>query len=483
MNAQLKIVFQLLCLYGFAYSLAVASEYSQPGFYDVEHYKLDNGMRVVLKPRHNARNLSIQLKVDVGHMNFPCGKRETAHFLEHLLFTGTDQHSESQLDDIIELHGGSWNAETGNDYTLYYIDIYNKHFDVALNTLYEIITKSTLTAENVEKSRKIIFREDGGKPSRFRSWLFESGVITSAVDTALNQLFPDIQYQCVTLDNASTITREEIVKTYRDYYIAANMTLVLVGDFESIKVKQLIEQTFGGLPNKTIDHIARLPLPATFQPTREIIEGRWHPIVDSEASIYLMYRTGGIYSPEYYTLTVLESYFQTELYNRLRVEQGMSYAPSAYNYLHKEFGAFVLETDSELEDIEKNIQLIKEIITQFQQGDFDQERLENVKRKILLNAARGYESNNSFAEYYALSVEDLRRYGKYENYEANIEAVSIQDIRNATNAYFHDDNLVTAVVKPTFTYTQFYLLLIAMTGIAALVSWRVIRRIRLHHSR
>ena len=73
-------------------------------------------MRVVLKPRHNARNLSIQLKVDVGHMNFPCGKRETAHFLEHLLFTGTDQHSESQLDDIIELHGGSWNAETGNDY-------------------------------------------------------------------------------------------------------------------------------------------------------------------------------------------------------------------------------------------------------------------------------------------------------------------------------------------------------------------------------
>ena len=458
-----------------------ASEYSQPGFYNVNHYVLDNGLRVILKPRHNARNVSIQLTVNVGHMNFPCGKRETAHFLEHLLFTGTARHSEIELDERIESHGGSWNAQTANDYTLYYVDIFSKHLDIALQTLHEIITESTIEDEDIKKSRRIIFREDGGKPPRLREWLYRNGIIRPATTLALNRIFPGIDYLCLTLDNTSWVSKADIVGAYRDYYRASNMTLSVVGDFEVSNINTLIDRTFGTMPQKSLESVKRRPVPEEFQPVEEIIEGRLHPIVGSDASVYMMYRTAGIYSPSYYALTVLESYFQTELYNRLRVEQGMAYAPKAYTFLHNDYGAFVFESDSELDDVNKNIQLIKGIIAQYQKGDLDQQRLDTVKRKILLNAARGYESNASFAEYYALNVEDLQRYGKFENYEDRIEGVSLQDISDATNKYFRDDHLVIAIVKPAFTYTQFYVFILGMLILAALAGWWLVKRIKTHY--
>jgi predicted Zn-dependent peptidase len=461
----------------------MASEYSQPGFYEVDHYVLDNGMHVILKPRHGARNVAIELNVNIGHQNFPCGKRETAHFLEHLLFTGTSSRTETELEHLIESHGGSWNAETSSDYTLYSLEIFSKHLDVGLTTLHEIMTDSTLTEENVEKSRRIVFRESGGKPSALREWLYKNAIIQSATARALNTVFPGIDYQCPGLDENSSVTRGEVLQAYRDYYVAANMALALAGDFEPERAKQLIIQTFGAMPRRTLEGVQPRPLPAPFKAAPGIIEGRWDPFVGSEATIYFIYRTGGLYSPHYYALDVLENYFQTELYNQLRIETGMAYAPNAYTYLYDDYGAFILETDSELDDVEQSIGLIKKALAQFREGKLDQDRLDNVKQKILLNSARGYESNRSFAEYYALTVEDFKRYGKLENYEDRIEQVSIEAIRDATGSFLTDDNLVIAVLRPTLTYTQFYLLVLLTMGLILAAAWRLVRKIRLRRPR
>jgi len=459
-----------------------ASEYSQPGFYDVEDFVLDNGLRVVLKPRHAARNVAIQLVVNVGELYFPCGKRETAHFLEHLLFTGTDRHTEIELDELIESNGGSWNATTAYDNTIFTIDIFSRNVDLGLETLHEIITRSEISQDNVDKSRRIIFREAGGRPSAFREWLYKREIIQSALTLAVNQIFPGIQYQCLELDNASSITRAEVVKAYHDYYVAGNMSLVLVGDFDPAAIKPVLARTFGTMPAIPVDGLKRPPLPGPLRAAGGVVEGRLHPLLGSEASIYLLYRTDGLYSRHSYALSVLEDYFQTELFNRIRVEHGMAYAPSAERYSHADYGALVLQSDADLDDVAQNIELVKTTVAKFQQGNLDPQRLEAVKRKILLNEARGYESNNSFADYYAGNLEDLVRYGKYENFEDKLEQVSMADIQAAAKAYLRDDNLVVAVVRPTFTYTQFYMFLLATVAMAVVLAWRVVRRLRKRRS-
>ena len=117
----------------------LASEYSPPGFYDVESVQLENGLDVIFKHRPGAHTLSLRVRVGVGQMDFPCESRETPHFLEHLLFSGTSKYSEAELEHLVADHGGGWNSFTGSEETVYQMDIYSRYADFAINTLYEIL--------------------------------------------------------------------------------------------------------------------------------------------------------------------------------------------------------------------------------------------------------------------------------------------------------------------------------------------------------
>src|SRR5262245_64609547 len=124
---------------------SVASEYNPSGLYDVDYFKLANRFDVILKNRPDSQNVAVRLVVGVGLRNFPCNKRETPHFLEHLLFMGTSKHSEAELKRLIEDHGGAWNGYTSPTETGYQIDIYDKHLRLAIVTLHEIITDTIIT--------------------------------------------------------------------------------------------------------------------------------------------------------------------------------------------------------------------------------------------------------------------------------------------------------------------------------------------------
>ncbi len=152
-----------------------AGESGSPGIYDVEHLKLKNGFDVVLKKRTHAHNVAVRLVVGVGMRNFPCDKRGTPHFLEHLLFMGTSKRSEAELKKRIEDHGGYWNGYTSFTETSCHIDIYDKHLPIAIDTLAEMMTDTVITPQTIESARTVIHRERSGIPSRLFQWLYEHG--------------------------------------------------------------------------------------------------------------------------------------------------------------------------------------------------------------------------------------------------------------------------------------------------------------------
>ena len=457
-----------------------ANGFSQPGFYNVHHYVLGNGLRVILKPRHLAPNVSIRLNVNVGQEHFSCGKRETAHFLEHLLFTGTSKHDENELDDLIESHGGSWNAVTGNDYTQYKIDIYNKYLDVGMNVLHEIITDSLISVEDVERSRKIINREAGGKPSALRNWLYKNGLIVSSTHLAVKDLLPNGRNLCNEIDNSSSVTREEIVLTRDNYYVPNNMTLSIVGDFDLAVAKTLISKTLGLM--KPVDGRGRVTIPVPdvndHLDSSRIYTGKFYPLIGTDATVYQLYRIPDKHHTDKLTFDVLEEYFNREMYRLLRVEKGLAYSPGAQSVTYDKFGLFLLSSDSAIDHVDTNLKLMSEIVEKFKRGDLDKDVLKETKLKILLSAARGYETNRDFSAYYAQADFEIKEHGALLNYEAGIDKVSLDDIKRVSLKYLTSDNRVIAVATPTFTYTQFYILIIIVLIVVALVIWRFVLHIR-----
>lgn len=146
----------------------LASEYSPPDLYKIDYYQLPNGLTVLLKERRQAESVSFRVVVNIGMADYPCGRKETPHFLEHLLISGTPTHTESEHDDLIAENGGEWNAYVAEEETVYTIDIGSKQAAIGLEALHEIVTDSRIIQENVDNIRNIIHRESGGRPSIFK---------------------------------------------------------------------------------------------------------------------------------------------------------------------------------------------------------------------------------------------------------------------------------------------------------------------------
>ena len=444
-----------------------ASDYSPPGLYDVEHLTLDNGIDVILKPRHGAHTFSMRVWVGVGTQDFACERQETPHFLEHLLFTGTSKYSEAELEHRVADHGGSWNAVTGREETIYQMDIYSRHNDFAIDTLYEILTDSTLSEEDVETSRAIIHREAGGKPSRIKQWFRKHGFGVNATEKAVLQLLPGINFICDGYVTAEGITRDDILTTFDQYYVPGNMAIIVVGDFDKQQIFEQLKQTFGSIAEKPVPE--RVEPKASETSSYETVTGTFSPLLSSDTSIGVMYRLPGYWSDDSFALMIIEQYLDFKINETIRIDRGLSYAPGTWAYNFSDYGLFGVNADVDSDDIDEALSLIKKEMSQLAEQPMNEALMQEAKLKILLRNVQGYEANMDFADYYANQYLLFRKHRYYEDVEEKIEAVTVDDIRRVVDEYLRDDKAVTLIESPTLTYTQFYVVLSLLVVFVGLI--------------
>jgi predicted Zn-dependent peptidase len=466
----------LITVFVFAPLNVNASKYSPPGLYDVDHVTLENGLDVILKQRSGAHTLSIRVWVGVGMQDFECEHQETPHFLEHLLFTGTSAYSEAELEHLVADHGGSWNAYTGNEETVYEMNIYSRYPDVAINTLYQILTDSIISDENVELSRDIIHREAGGKPSKIRQWFRLQGFGVSGTEKAVLKLLPDVDYVCEELRTADHITRQDVLDTYNHYYVPENMALIVVGDFDKASMLEQIRQTFGNMSSSDIP-LRQLPVPGKPEDYKSVT-GTLSPLLSNDAVIGVIYRIPGFWSEDIFPLMVIEHYLNFRISEEIRIKRGLSYAPGVWREALSTFGLFSVYADVNLDDIEEAMGIIKTEIKYLVEETMDKDLLEKSKMKILLKNVQGYESNAQIAAYYASDYAYFEKKGYFEDIEARIEAVTSEDIARVARSYLSLDKAIEIYEKPTLTYTQFYTLLTIL--LLLLVSLLLILYLRAH---
>ncbi|HQF37826.1 MAG TPA: pitrilysin family protein [Opitutaceae bacterium] len=204
---------------------------------------LPNGLTVLLKPDHSSALCSVQVWVKTGsiHEGALLGGG-LSHFLEHMLFKGTERRAGREISATVQAHGGYINAYTTFDRTVYYIDIPSEHTAVAVDLLADAVLHSTLPADEVERERQVILREIDmtlDEPDqRLGQTLFE---------TAFRQhpyQHPIIGHRAV----FEGVSRDDLVAYYRARYVPNNLVLVVAGHFEPAALLPVVEQHFGSAP-------------------------------------------------------------------------------------------------------------------------------------------------------------------------------------------------------------------------------------------
>jgi len=217
--------------------------------HDYEAFTLPNKLKVIIVSDPDADKAAASLDVNVGYFNDPKDRQGLAHFLEHMLFLGTQKYPDANsYREFINAHGGSDNAFTGADHTNYFFDIDKDHLDEALDRFSQFFihplfneefTSREVNAVNSEYKLKI---KDDGR----REW----GVFK---ETANNE-HPFTQFSVGNLQtlqaNDTPALRSALISFHKKNYSANLMTLAVIGKEPLPVLKKMVRKHFSAINNK-----------------------------------------------------------------------------------------------------------------------------------------------------------------------------------------------------------------------------------------
>jgi zinc protease len=210
---------------------------------DVTSFSLDNGLQVVVIEDHRAPVVVQMVWYRVGAADEPAGKSGIAHFLEHLMFKGTDEVGPGEFSAIVEAQGGSDNAFTSWDYTAYFQRVAADRLDLMMKLEADRMSDLQLAENEVATERDVILEERNQRTDSNPGALLGEQMRAAQY---LNHPYgiPIIGWR----HEMEGLTQQDAIDFYRHHYAPNNAILVVAGDVTPDQVRTLAEKHYGPIP-------------------------------------------------------------------------------------------------------------------------------------------------------------------------------------------------------------------------------------------
>jgi predicted Zn-dependent peptidase len=228
-------------------ALIPASLSGQAGKIAFEQFTLPNGLHVVYSEDHSTPLVTVDLWYDVGSRNERAGRSGFAHLFEHMMFQGSGHVKKTEHGQLIERAGGTYNGSTAEDRTNYYQTLPSNRLNLALWLEADRMRSLAITTENFENQRQAVKEERrlrvDNQPyaAAFTdglTWPFDSSGCFPYAHTVIGSM--------ADLDGAKL---PDVQAFFDTYYAPNNATLVVVGDFNPVELRRLVNEYFAGVPS------------------------------------------------------------------------------------------------------------------------------------------------------------------------------------------------------------------------------------------
>lgn len=433
----------------------VVSYTKQTQPFELHRFTLENGLRVWCQPRLDSKSVVVFLVVRVGVRNEEESNNGISHYLEHILFTGTERWDEDEIKDRITRRGGHWNGWTGTERTMYFAEMSAQDFEIAMDWLSEIVFHSTFPENKVDKERNVVFQEKWGK----YGWIINTGrrfleTLRLGYDlerTVERFVFPD---SSLTLgyywedDALNRIDRDTLLAYYQKYYIPNNATLLIVGNVTPEQVLEKTKRYFGRLQQGTPPKSPETPNIPDDGPYHAIIRG---PIPTYQCRLSMGTRTVGPTHPDRWSLEVLAEMLSTSLFKDIRNKRGLVYGVRAHNVIYSDVGRFEISTRSEGDKRDVIQQIIAEHLEKIRQGEIDPEKVAEAKTALQGRWALRMERNFGRVHWLNDWVLSLADDEPVPDYETEIDAVTPEDLTRVLKTYFIPERSYVVMHLPILT--------------------------------
>ncbi len=204
--------------------------------------KLPNGLRIRMMPNRNAPTCSFYTFYRVGSRNERPGLTGISHLFEHMMFNGAKRYGPGEFDSTLESNGGTSNAYTSNDVTVYYEDFMSEALEKVIDLESDRMKSLNITPKMLESERQVVMEE-----RRMRVDNEADGVMDEELSTLVFKAHPYRWPVIGWMGDIENIKREDCMSYFRTFYAPNNATIYVCGDFEPKATLQLLKKYYGGI--------------------------------------------------------------------------------------------------------------------------------------------------------------------------------------------------------------------------------------------
>ncbi len=403
-------------------------------------HTLDNGLRVIVTPMAHASSVSVSVYVGAGSRYEAAPEAGLSHFVEHLAFKGTKDRPRPQDISIeIDSIGGTMNAATEREYTVYYTKVTREFAERAVVIIADMLRNSLFVGDEIERERGVILEELAAVEDSPDE---QAGLLLDAMMWPGQALGRDI---AGTPESVSAISHDRLIGYYRQQYVPNACVVSIAGAIDEGPGLDLVRASFGSWTPGT---------PAGWTPAAdEPRGGRSEKLVKAteQAHLSLGTRALALNHPDRYASDVLSVILgegmSSRLFMRLREELGLCYDIHSFASHLRDAGSFGVYAGV---DPPKAAEAVREIANELRKirmpvGADELERAQSlIRSRVLLRM----EDSRAVSGWYGSQVIlDQPRLSPTEAIE-KAEAVTLEDVLRVADSLLTDDTLQLAVVGP-----------------------------------
>ena len=400
---------------------------------------LDNGLKIVTEHVDSVKSVAVGIWAKTGSRNESHRMAGVTHFLEHMLFKGTESRSSLDIAMSMESVGGYLNAFTSSEYTCYYSRCLNTQLERALDVLSDMVLHPSFPEDEIEKEKKVVIEEMKMYRDSPDDYLFEqfSGHVFKGHPLGNSTLGFE--------DTVSAFKRQDLYDYMEERYQPENLLVSVAGNVDHNRVVELVSEYFSEVePKETVDKNPEIP---AYQPDK--IEFR-KPI---EQTHLIAGRRGLHYNhDDKYRLllanTVLGGGMSSRLHQNVREKYGYCYNITSFNQSYQDTGLYGIYVGTDKDYVEHVRELIENELDKLKQDPIPDKELAEAKAQLKGKLMLSVESMSNRMSRLAKSEIYFNRFVTLDELQEKIDAVEADQVQDFAQDFFDNELFSEALLLP-----------------------------------
>lgn len=412
--------------------------------------RLGNGLRIITSDLPHARSVSVTFFLRVGSRHESDSVQGISHFIEHMLFKGTEKRPTPKLiSEAIEGIGGYFNAEAGKELTVYWDKVADRHWGTAIEVLADLLRHSRFDPDEVEKERRVIVEELGMLGDSPGDW------VHVLADEAMWGAAPLGRDVAGTRDSVLKIARDDLLEWMHTRYVPSNLVVSVAGPLEHAAVQSMVEQLLGDWQGAE----SRPGEPANEGPVSRIV---LKSKKTEQAHFCLALPSLSYLHPDRYALDllniVLGEGMSSRLFLEIRERHGLAYDVHSYTNQYVDAGSLVIYAGVDPSRIDEAVRAclgeLGRLLDPVPEDELARAK-EFWKGRMLLRL----EDSRSIASWLGAQEVLLDRIETVDDVIAQVDRIEAADVQRLAHTLFASDKLCLSVIGPYRSEDRFLKLL------------------------